>query len=43
MIAFLENNLVHFYLGFMLIVFGAILWGIRRVTRRGRIVRGEGV
>lgn len=41
MIAFLETNLIHFYLGFMLIVVGGSLWGIRRVTRRMRIARGD--
>lgn len=41
MIAFLDKNLVHFYLGSMLIIFGGCLWGIRRLTRRMRIVRGE--
>ncbi len=41
MIAFLDSNLVHFYFGSMLIVFGWALWGIRRFTRRMRIVRGE--
>lgn len=43
MIAFLEKNLLHFYLGSLLILFVACLWGIWRLTRRARLVRGERV
>ncbi|MCR8931952.1 MULTISPECIES: hypothetical protein [unclassified Pseudomonas] len=43
MIAFLENNLLHFYFGFLLVLFGACFWGVRRLMRRARMVRGERV
>jgi flagellar biogenesis protein FliO len=41
MIAFLEKNLIHFYLGSMLIMFGGCFWGVRRLSRRARIARGN--
>ncbi len=41
MIAFIESNLVAIYLGFVLAVCEAGLWGIRRVSRRARIARGD--
>ncbi|WP_269669289.1 hypothetical protein [Pseudomonas glycinae] len=43
MIAFLENNLLHLYFGSLLILFVACMWGICRLTRRARMVRGERV
>lgn len=43
MIAFLESNLIHFYFGSMLLLFVVCLWGILRLTRRARMVRGERV
>lgn len=41
MIAFIESNLVVIYLVFLLTVCEACFWGIRRVTRRARIARGD--
>jgi len=41
MIAFLENNLIAIYLVFVLTVCEACFWGIRCVTRRERIARGD--
>jgi hypothetical protein len=33
--------LFHLWLGFMLILSGGVLYGIRRLTRRQRLVRGD--
>jgi hypothetical protein len=41
MIAFLETNLVHLYFGSLLIMFGGCFWGVRRLSRRARVVRGD--
>ncbi|MGN8030902.1 hypothetical protein ACTJKS_15005 [Pseudomonas sp. 22189] len=41
MITYLESILVQLYIGGMLVASGGCLWGIRRLARRARIVRGE--
>jgi hypothetical protein len=36
-----NDILVHLWLCFMLLVAGAVHWGIRRLARRSRIARGN--
>lgn len=38
---YLSEYLIHLYLCFMLIAAGGLLWAIRRLERRARIVRGH--
>jgi hypothetical protein len=40
MITFISENLIHFYLGGLLVVMGGCFEGCRRLLRRDRIARG---
>lgn len=41
MSAYLNDILIHLWLGFMLIVSGGVLQGIRLFARRKRLARGD--